>query len=169
MRTVFLTSLILASVFAFGQDSSSCNCCSESFRQFDFWVGDWEVRDSNGTLQGYNNISPMEDSCALLEKWTGAKGSSGTSVSFYDSSKKQWHQSWIDSKGGSIIMNGRFKDGSMVMYSNKNKGDSGFIQNKTTWIPLEDGRVQHIWEVTKDTGKTWVVVFEGFYQIRTDK
>lgn len=123
-----------------------------------------EVRNASGTLLGHNKIAPIEKGCGLRENWTGAKGTTGTSISFYNKNKNEWHQSWIDMNGGVIIMNGSFSNEAMVLFSNKKDNtQSGYIQNKTSWRPLSDGRVQHTWEQTKDGGKTWKVVFEGFY------
>ncbi len=164
MKTGLIAALLLFSFFCSAQENTpSCNCCQETYRQFDFWVGNWEVKDSAGTLLGHNRIELIEDSCGLRENWTGAKGTTGTSISFYNSTNKQWHQSWIDGYGGSIIMNGSFTDGAMVMLSPKKENESGYVQNKTTWRPLSDGRVKHTWEITKDGGQSWSIVFEGYY------
>jgi len=164
MRTVLLILTLTFSIQTFAQDNSdNCNCCKEPFRQFDFWVGDWEVKDSSGTLLGNNRIHPIEKGCGLEENWTGAKGTTGTSISFYNQYTKQWHQSWVDINGGVIVMDGDFKDGSMVLLTPKRENEDGYFQNRTSWTPLEDGRVRHLWEQTKDGGKTWIIVFEGFY------
>ena len=35
--------------------------------------------------------------------------------------------------------------------------------DRTTWTPLEDGRVRQHWESTTDGGKSWSTVFDGYY------
>jgi hypothetical protein len=62
-------------------------------------------------------------------------------------------------------MDGQLTDGAMVLLSAPVENENGFSQNRTTWTPIETG-VKHVWEVTQDGGKTWVVVFEGFYTPR---
>ena len=60
--------------------------CAEGGRyaDFDFWVGEWDVFIPNGRQAGTNRIEKVEQGCLLVEHWTGAGGSTGTSVNFYD-------------------------------------------------------------------------------------
>jgi hypothetical protein len=55
-------------------------CEAPERRQFDFWLGEWEVRDPAGTLAGHNSISSLFDGCALREVWHGESGHRGTSL-----------------------------------------------------------------------------------------
>ena len=45
----------------------------DRFREFDFWVGEWEVHDGEGTLVGENAITSEESGCVLVEKWQGVQ------------------------------------------------------------------------------------------------
>ncbi len=167
MRTIFLFLFLMVSLNTLAQDNTSdCKCCEEKYRQFDFWIGNWKVSDSAGVLLGYNEISPIEKGCGLLENWTGAKGTTGTSISFYNKYRDKWHQSWIDINGGVIIMDGKFKNGSMILLTEKKETQGGYVQNKTTWSPLGEGKLKHVWELTRDGGRTWQIVFEGYYSKR---
>jgi hypothetical protein len=47
-------------------------CRGPEHRQFDFWIGTWEVRSGDGTLQGHNEIRSVAGGCGLLERWRGA-------------------------------------------------------------------------------------------------
>lgn len=147
-------------------NNSPCNCCTENHRMFDFWIGNWQVYDSSGTFLGSNKIELMQDSCVLQEHWEGAKGSTGTSLSFYNRRSKLWHQTWVDKSGGVIMMKGAPQKSKIVMLTDKYYPNNSelYTQSKTTWYPLKDGRVHHVWEQTKDSGKSWVVVFDGYYQ-----
>jgi hypothetical protein len=44
-------------------------CAAAEHRQFDFWLGDWEVRDATGKLVGHNGIEAAHNGCALIEHW----------------------------------------------------------------------------------------------------
>src|SRR5262245_9787030 len=55
------------------------------YSQFDYWVGDWEVRNPQGQIVGYNTIQKVVDGCVILENWTSASGSSGKSINYYNS------------------------------------------------------------------------------------
>lgn len=55
-------------------------CNSPAQRQFDFWLGDWEVRDPDGQLVGRNRIRRVVGGCGLREEWRGKSGLVGTSL-----------------------------------------------------------------------------------------
>ncbi|MGE0360462.1 MAG: hypothetical protein AB7H93_09035 [Vicinamibacterales bacterium] len=78
-------------------------CDRPEHRQFDYWVGEWDVRpagqpDSAPTPLG--NVIRLEDGgCVVTEHWTTPNGS-GRSVNIFDRTRNQWHQTWVDSTGG---------------------------------------------------------------------
>ena len=59
-------------------------CASAEHRQFDFWIGDWEVRLPDGKPAGTNRISRILNGCVIQENWSGTGGSNGTSYNIYD-------------------------------------------------------------------------------------
>jgi hypothetical protein len=136
-------------------------CGSPEHRQFDFWIGDWEVKNAAGKIVGTNKITSILDGCALSENWTSAAGNPGVSTNFYDKKTKLWHQTWVDNSGGTLYLNGELVNGVMVLTDKADNNDS--IQ-KISWTPLEDGKVKQHWESSKDNGRTWTDVFVGFYQ-----
>src|ERR1051325_8984748 len=60
-----------------------CEAQSE-YKQFDFWVGTWNVEDTKGNAVGKTVIERLERGCILMENWTGLKGGTGKSINFYD-------------------------------------------------------------------------------------
>ena len=52
-------------------------CDGPEHRQFDFWVGEWQVRDPSGQVIGTNAITRSYDGCLLIERWEGASGERG--------------------------------------------------------------------------------------------
>jgi len=142
-------------------------CAAPEHRQFDFWVGDWSVtRSDNGQFAGQNRIEPTLGGCALHESWAGAKGSRGHSYNVYDAARGVWHQTWIDSSGGLLVLEGAFKDGKMVLEGSQQQADGSAQLNRITWTPLADGRVRQRWDSTSDGGKTWQTQFDGIYAKR---
>ena len=59
-------------------------CSDPTYRQFDFWLGEWEVRKLDGTLAGTNRISKEYGGCVLRERYSNAQGYSGESLNTYD-------------------------------------------------------------------------------------
>ena len=139
-------------------------CNTPEFRQFDFWLGDWNVTSAAapGTTSR-NRITPVNDGCTLREEYTTPTGYAGTSLNFYDAARKRWHQTWIDNQGGALYLQGGLEGEAMVM---RTVDDPVNVQ-RITWTPLADGSVRQHWESTSDGGKTWTTVFDGRYTPRS--
>lgn len=138
-------------------------CQAAEYRQFDFWLGDWDVQSPaspGGTSR--NQIFRINDGCAVREEYTTPIGYAGTSLNFYDGVKKVWHQTWIDNQGGALYLEGGLVGKSMVLATTTDPQSV----NRITWTPLDDGRVRQHWEATADGGKTWTSVFDGYYSKR---
>jgi hypothetical protein len=135
-------------------------------RQFDFWLGDWDVRDASGKLVGRNRITRVQGGCALEEQWSGNGGVTGSSINAYDVDRSRWHQTWVDNTGGLLLLEGGLRDGRMVMsgHAALAAGDAPASQ-RISWQALPDGRVRQLWESSAD-GTTWTVVFDGYYTRR---
>jgi hypothetical protein len=140
-------------------------CTTPEHRQFDFWLGDWEVRDPAGKIVGRNRLASLHKGCVMAESWTGNGGFSGSSLNAYDAEKKRWHQTWADSGGGLLLLDGTWSGGRMVLAGDApTEGKPGeTASNRITWQPLPDGRVRQLWETSTDKGKTWTVAFDGYY------
>jgi hypothetical protein len=69
---------------ATAEAASTPPCSSPEFRQFDFWLGEWEVHNAAGELQGHNLIDKVQRGCALSEQWRSVRGGSGQSLNWYD-------------------------------------------------------------------------------------
>lgn len=135
-------------------------CDSADHQAFNFWLGEWDVYIADGRLVGHNTITSLYDGCALREEWRGAGGTLGTSLSFFDSTRGVWHQTWIDNAGRPLYLEGGLGEGGvMEMGVESERG----VQ-KVQWTLLEDGRVRQHWAVSRDGGETWQVAFDGFYQ-----
>lgn len=148
------------------ENQPTCPCCKETYRQFDFWLGNWEAFSPDNKLAGRNNIVLLQDSCILQENWVSASpGYTGTSYNFYNPQTGKWHQTWIDNQGASLLLTGTFENGSMVLWSETMKTQKGEpYRNRITWTPNTDGTVRQHWEMTTDEGKTWTTLFDGLYK-----
>ena len=140
--------------------------CEEDprFREFDFWVGEWDVRDTNGAFVGENSISREESGCVLIENWSGAKGSTGMSINYLDKITDEWVQIWHAAGGYQIdIRGGLTAEGMLLTGTIHYIGSAKTAPFRGLWTPLPDGRVRQFFEQSNDDGKTWQPWFEGFY------
>ena len=133
-------------------------CQSAEHRQFDFWLGEWEVFLPGGKKAGDSRIESIAAGCALLENWSGNGGFSGKSLNSYDSEDKRWHQSWVDSSGSRLELVGSYADKRMVLSS-----APGSTVQRIAWSVNDDGSVRQLWESSVDGGKAWAVQFDGKY------
>ena len=163
-RTCLLAALgVLSSSLAQAQTPPPPGCPAEVRRQFDFWVGNWDVTVA-GKPAGVNRIEKILEGCALLENWQGVGGMSGKSVNFYDPRRERWHQTWVDDRGGSLGLDGAFADGKMVLTGTKKDPATGkTTTDRITWTPLPADQVRQVWETSTDDGKSWTVAFDGLY------
>ena len=140
------------------------SCATPEYRQFDFWIGDWDVSNPAGKVVGQNRIARLHGDCALLESWSGDGGVTGSSLNIYDAERGKWHQTWVDVSGGLLLLEGEFSDGKMMLAGKSAPDSKGVVAlQRITWTPLADGRVRQLWETSNDAGKTWTVAFDGYY------
>jgi hypothetical protein len=132
-------------------------------RQFDFWVGNWEVT-AGGKVAGHNHIESILGGRALRETWRGAGGYNGTSTNIHDVTTKTWKQFWVDNSGLVLLLEGGLVDGRMVMSGTRIDRDGQSVIDRITWTPNEDGTVSQFWETSIDEGETWEVSFDGLYR-----
>jgi hypothetical protein len=168
MQLRLLAFLLLAPTASYGQQQPPPGCTAPEHRQFDFWVGEWQVTDSAGTREyGSNVITSEEAGCVLRERWTGAGGGTGQSMNFFDRHQGQWHQVWVASGGNVLRLSGGLKSGSMVMEGDGVSPAGAPVRNRISWIPQPDGRVRQLWTRSTDGGKTWQPGFDGWYARRS--
>lgn len=141
-------------------------CSAPEHRQFDFWIGEWEVTTPDGAPAGRNRIEPILDGCALRESWTGAKGGAGNSYNAYDRPSGRWHQTWVDNGGLVLRLDGTFAGGKMVLSGETRDSTGASVLNRITWQQTAPGAVRQLWETSRDGGRTWSVAFDGRYRKR---
>jgi hypothetical protein len=134
-------------------------CADPARRQFDFWLGEWQVHDPTGREVGHSRITPLFDGCAVREEWRGVGGVQGTSLNTYSVANGRWHQTWVDSSGDLLLLDGGLVEGAMVL-----EGTSGGARQRITWsVEGDDGTaVRQLWETSTD-GSAWTTAFDGRY------
>jgi len=126
--------------------------------EFDFWIGEWDVLGTDGAHLGTNSIRPLFDTGALSEHWRSDSGIEGHSLNCFDPERHCWHQTWVDSTGEMLQLDGGLRaDGAMVM-----EGTSGGERQRITWSQ-EGEDVRQVWETSPDDGQTWTLAFDGRY------
>ena len=154
--------LALVLVASFGAVSASEPCATAEHRQFDFWLGEWQVRKADGAIAGINRIEKRHSGCVIHERYATGRGYSGESLNIYDASRKVWHQTWVDSSGLLLLLEGRFNGKSMVLEGETSKAGGKPVRHRITFTPNPDGAVRQLWETSDEKGQ-WSTVFDGLY------
>lgn len=136
---------------------------SAHFNDFDFWLGDWDVTDnSTGQMAGTNSIAKELSNCLVTENWSGASGSIGKSINYFNPLKDEWRQVWV-APGYVIDIRGGLIDDAMVL-----TGSIDYFNDKTydfrgSWTPSTDGSVRQFFEQYDPAAQIWNTWFDGRY------
>lgn len=147
-------------------------CTGPEHRQFDFWVGYWDVYPAgNPPLVAHSLIEKLYGGCAIRENWMPLKGAGGGSLNNYVTDDKRWHQTWVDSSNARVDFVGGLTGGKMVLVGDW-KGVNGPGQDaitRMTYTHNADGSVRQFGEQSTDHGLTWQPSFDFTYQPSKDK
>lgn len=150
------------------QQSQQSPCKSKpEYRQFDFWLGEWDVFTPEGKLAGTNSVQLILGDCVVFENWTGSRGGAGKSFNVYNAAKRKWQQTWVDSFGNVLELSGDYKEGGMRFAGESfDPKDGKRLLNRLTFTKISADKVRQFWEQSNDEGKSWIVVFDGAYARR---
>ena len=132
------------------------------FNDFDFWVGEWEVRDKANNVAGKNVIEKQLSNCLVMENWQGAKGLVGKSINYFNPLTEKWRQIWV-APGYVIDIEGGLKKSAMTLVGTIDYYNDKQYQFRGTWTPAEDGSVRQFFEQFDADEKTWKPWFDGKY------
>ena len=138
---------------------------SES-RQFDFWLGTWDVFAPDGRKVGENRVEQIANGWGIAEHWTATAGGTGRSLNGWSMQRQRWQQFWIGVGGIIELEGGLNARGEMVMSSPPVRRGNTVQVSRITWTPNPDGTVRQFWETSADSGRTWAASFDGLYKKR---
>ena len=163
----FLGALLLASgSAALAVDRSAganvtAACDAPEYHQFDFFAGDWDTYDMSApdSVVARNRVTPILDGCALEEVYDQNDGLHGVSISAWDPSRQQWHQTWVTTRGREVLLlDGRLEGPRMVLEAEEHAADGSTSRLRGIWW-REGSAVRERAERTSD-GTHWEPVFD---------
>jgi hypothetical protein len=168
-RQLVLFLMLASSIYSHAQKTP---CTSDPvYRQFDFWIGDWEVYAKNGKKAGDSKIELILDSCIILENWKSASSRnglyySGKSFNTYNSSTKQWQQTWVDNMGGTTEFLEGYYDNNKMIFRTKpfQVAKDTLAVRKLTFYNLGPNKVRQHSEISKDNQATWTTEYDLEYR-----
>lgn len=133
------------------------------YRQFDFWVGEWDVYGQGGAKAGASKIDLILGDCVVLENWTGGAGGEGKSFNKYSPEFKRWEQYWVDAQGSTTFFHGNLEGKNMVYYAETPQPDGSILKRRLTFFNLGPDRVRQFSQKSKDDGKSWQTEYDLIY------
>ena len=137
----------------------------EEARQFDFWIGIWDVnlrmrqedlswRDS---IRARAHIHRILDGKAILELWD-SEPIKGFSIRFFDREADEWVL-WLNwpgqNRSGGSGLTGRFRHGRGEFFSEFKTGDGKPGISRYTFSDITDDSLRWDDAFSVDGGKTW--------------
>jgi hypothetical protein len=152
---------------ALAQSSTTSPCASAEHRQFDFWVGEWDVYPTGKDVAvAASRIEKLYGDCVIRENWMPRQGSLGGSLNMYDARAGVWRQTWADSSGSWVEFSGGLVGEAMVLTGLWRGGSADGKDNLTrmTYTRNPDGSVRQLGEASTDQGKSWAPSFDFTYR-----
>ena len=149
------------------KNATPCEYTAEN-RQFDFWLGDWDVVSTQGAQPaGTSHIAREMSGCVIWENWTGNGGGFGKSYNVYNANYKRWEQYWADNSGGVIFFHGNLKDGVMDYWTDDiPQPDGTKLRRHLQFFNKSPDQVRQFSQGSTDEGKTWHVEYDLTYNRR---
>lgn len=141
-------------------------CTAAESRQFDFWIGEWNVTDQQTRQHaGESHIEKLYGGCVLRENWS-SDGFRGGSLNSWWKGDGRWHQTWMDQNGAFRHFIGGLQNGKMVMTaeqpSQREPGKTVLV--RLTFTPNADGTVRQYSDFSTDGGSTWQLRYDYLYR-----
>lgn len=141
-------------------------CSSPEFRQFDFWLGGWDLtwQDSG---RGSNTITRELGDCVIVENFTTLDSAPfvGRSVSTFSRETGHWQQTWVDNQGSYLDFSGGMAGDSMILSREARRNDSTFLQRMVFYNITPDS-LDWSWQRSDDRGATWRPMWDIHYTRR---
>ena len=136
-RSAMAPSLALVPLdrFGIGAGGRGNACAAPEYRQFDFWLGNWDIQTIGGAPQGGSVISGALGGCALLESYMGGLG---RSLNAFDDATNTWHQFYVATGGGVLLLSGGLRADSMILA--EQRGPT--LRDVWAWTTRPDGSVK---------------------------
>ena len=163
-----LTCFVLLAVTAsplLAVEHASPACSAPTYRQFDFFAGDWDTYDVRAPDKpvARNTVEVILDGCVIHEDYRQNDGPHGESYSLYDAARKVWHQSWVTNRGDLLLLDGGVQDGRMIFKGVERKSGKPDALVRAAWYKQGDG-VRETAEQSLDGGKTWKTEFDILFK-----
>jgi hypothetical protein len=155
-------------------DDKSLRPClfDDRYAQFDFWLGEWEVRPVGAaptSVPASNVITKILEGCVVHENWSALPRSAGQSFNIFDATTGFWRQTWVDKNGRTTHYRGLREGAKMVFYAESpltpiaGPGADKVTAGRMTFTPISKDCVRQTGEASEDGGLSWSTQWDLVY------
>lgn len=139
-------------------------CSSAAARQFDFWLGEWDLTwpaeqtggEPGDTGTGTNRLDRLFGDCAIEENFSTSDGRfQGRSLSVYDEEAGLWRQTWVDSSGGYLVFSGGLVGDEMELRTAAVERNGESLVNRMVFSGITTDSLTWHWQGSRDGGQSW--------------
>jgi hypothetical protein len=140
-------------------------CLSGPYRQFDFWVGNWDVVEAGrpGVTVAHAHITRILGDCVVHELYEDTDGHRGESFSIFDATRGVWHQTWVNDRGDLLTIEGQLQGDTMRLQGSDHLSDGAARLVRGEWRP-QGTEVREVAVRSTDGGRSWVPWFDLLFK-----
>jgi hypothetical protein len=144
----------------------AASCAAPAYRQFDFWIGDWDLvvharssptSDQWADAKGHQHVETILGGCAIAEHFA-AEGPqqpwAGASYSSWQPQISQWRQTWVDDSGGYLLFKGQMENGAMSLYGEPRESAGKRVQMRMVFRDITADALRWEWQRSEDDWAT---------------
>lgn len=148
-------------------------CISPEARQFDFWLGEWDLSwpaeqtggESGEKGTGTNRLERLFGDCVIEESFSTSDGKfQGRSLSVYDETAALWRQTWVDSSGGYLVFTGGMNGQDMELRTAPVDREGETVVSRMVFTDIAVNSLTWHWQGSRDGGETWNELWTISYQ-----
>ena len=159
-------SILALLVAVFASPAPPKPCTAPEHRQFDFWLGDWDLKLRVRTAPdkeewqeatATQKIESILGGCSISENFAAdGPGTpwAGKSYSMWQPAQKQWRQTWVDDQGSYIALSGGLEDGVMTLYGEPVTKNGKTFRMRMVFLDVKKDTLRWEWQRQTDA-KTW--------------
>ena len=145
-------------------------CTSAESRQFDFWLGEWDVSPGQSSVVVAESVITVHDQgCVILENWRPFRDAHGHSINAYDAANQSWRQTWVDA-GGTITqyVGAQDADG-VIRLDNMGAGPGDrppTERRRMNFVRVDENTVRQWGELYEEAAQSWKTEWAFLYRRR---
>lgn len=138
-------------------------CASPEHRQFDFWIGDWDLtvrarQSADGPwdeARATQHVEAILGGCAISETFTAAGPGqpwAGRSYSMWQPTTGQWRQTWVDDSGSYLAFTGGLDGGVMTLVGEAREQRGKRVLMRMVFLDVTATSLRWEWQRQLDDG-----------------